>query len=96
MGIAPCWGIAGMAEKVSRDRGYRSDTKVYAISPALGPLSKRTRNGCGAHVLNTFPGDRKLKLGGFQNRGVSHFLRPEKSPKLCRRTLSATVPHRCS
>ena len=25
-GIAPSWGIAAMAEKVSRDRGYRSDT----------------------------------------------------------------------
>ena len=35
-GIAPCWGIAGMAEKVSRDRGYRSDT--LAISRDMGPL----------------------------------------------------------
>ena len=38
-GIAPCWGIAGMAEKVSRDRGYRSDT--IAISRDMGPLSLR-------------------------------------------------------
>ena len=36
-GIASCWGIAGMAEKVSRDRGYRSDT--IAISRDMGPLS---------------------------------------------------------
>ena len=36
-GIAPCWGIAGMAEKVSRDRGYRSDT--IALSRDMGPLS---------------------------------------------------------
>ena len=37
-GIAPCWGIAGLAEKVSRDRGYRSDT--IAISRDMGPLRK--------------------------------------------------------
>ena len=36
-GIASYWGIAGMAEKVSRDRGYRSDT--IAISRDMGPLS---------------------------------------------------------
>ena len=36
-GIAPCWGIAGIAEKISRDRGYRSDT--IAISRDMGPLS---------------------------------------------------------
>ena len=35
-GIAPCWGIAGMAEKVLRDSGYRSDT--IAISHDMGPL----------------------------------------------------------
>ena len=35
--MAPCWGIAGMAEKVSRDRGYRSD--AIAISRDMGPLS---------------------------------------------------------
>ena len=35
-GIAPCWGIAGMAEKVSRDREHRSDT--IAISHDMGPL----------------------------------------------------------
>ena len=40
-GIASCWGIAGMAEKVSRDRGYRSDT--IAISRDMGPLSFRRR-----------------------------------------------------
>ena len=40
-GIAPCWGISqifsGMAEKVSRDRVYRSDS--IAISRDMGPLS---------------------------------------------------------
>ena len=36
-GIAPSWGIAAMAEKVSRDRGYRSDT--IATSRDTGPLS---------------------------------------------------------
>ena len=35
-GSAPCWGTTGMAEKVSRDRGYRSDT--IAISCDIGPL----------------------------------------------------------
>ena len=34
-GIAPCLGIAGMVEKVSRNRGYRSDT--IAISRDTGP-----------------------------------------------------------
>ena len=38
-GIAPCWGIAGTAEKVSRDRGYRSDT--IAVSRDMGPLSSQ-------------------------------------------------------
>ena len=41
-GIAPCWGIAGMAEKVSRDRGYRSDT--IAVSRDMGPLSSNHAN----------------------------------------------------
>ena len=35
-GIAPCWGIAGMADKVSRDREYRSDT--IALSRDMEPL----------------------------------------------------------
>ena len=38
-GIAPCWGIAGMAEKVSRDRGYRSDS--IAVSRDMGPLKSK-------------------------------------------------------
>ena len=42
-GIAPCWGIAGMAEKVSRDRGYRSDT-IAKISHDMGPLSQDPPN----------------------------------------------------
>ena len=41
MGIASCWGIAGMAKKVSRDRGNRSD--AIAISRDTRPL-RRTEN----------------------------------------------------
>ena len=35
--MAPSWEIAAMAGKVSRDRGYRSDT--IAISRDMGPLT---------------------------------------------------------
>ena len=36
-GVAPSWGSANLAEKVSRGMGYRSDS--IAISRDVGPLS---------------------------------------------------------
>ena len=40
----PVGGIAGMAEKVSRDRGYRSET--IALSRDMGPLRAATVEPC--------------------------------------------------
>ena len=50
-GIAPCWGIAGMAEKVSRDRGYRSDT--IAISRDMGQRVSNAALANAALVLSS-------------------------------------------
>ena len=58
-GIAPCWGIAGMAEEVSRDRGYRSDS--IAVSRDMGPLRPKSEGPKG--------GRRK----GGRGRKLSHF-----------------------
>ena len=41
-GIAPCLGIAGMAEKALRDGGYCSD--AVAISRDKAPLSSAIRD----------------------------------------------------
>ena len=42
-GISCCWGNAGLAEKASRDTGYRSDS--IAISRDAGPLSAIFKRG---------------------------------------------------
>ena len=62
-GIAPCWGIAGMAEKVSRDRGYRSDT--IAVARDMGPLSpvRKPPNGPSKNLLGTRQGSSKPAQG---------------------------------
>ena len=42
-GIARCWGIAGMADKVSRDRGYRIATALasYRVEKPGNPENRR-------------------------------------------------------
>ena len=59
-----------MAEKVSRDRGYRSDT--IAISPDMGPLSGATKNGGSGVNARTNEKKRKIGKGGFVRGGLGY------------------------
>ena len=74
-GIAPCWGIAGMAEKASRDRGYRSNT--IAISRDMGPRSVAavllSESGTQTHMQKAAFSLREAEPGGFQTGGFPIF-----------------------